>query len=152
MNAEVHEQIPPNFAPQVQVAACYLEVEGKLLLLQKTSGTSEPGKWSVPAGKMEENETPEQAAIRELFEETGITIENSSQMQPLRPLYIRKPRIDYVFHLFKVHLKQIPEVHLSDEHQSYRWVALEEIEKLPLMDGGQQALQHYRKEKKNNGS
>ena len=31
------------------------------------------GKWDLPKGKLSENETPEQAAIREVKEETGLT-------------------------------------------------------------------------------
>ena len=141
---EVHEREPEGFTPQVQVAACYLEIDNKLLLLQRAFGKLEPEKWTVPAGKLEGNETPENAAKRELFEETGISLKSSSQIQHLNSLYIRKPEIDYVYHLFKVPLDQIPDVHLSDEHQSYKWVTSKDLEEMPLMDGAKETLQHYR--------
>lgn len=32
--------------------------------------------WEIPAGKREEQETPKECAIRELYEETGQTVEN----------------------------------------------------------------------------
>lgn len=140
---EVHEIAPEGFVPQVQVAACYLEINNKLLLLQRADGKLEPGKWGVPAGKLEHNEAPENAAKRELFEETGIFLENSSGIQHLNSLYIRKPEVDYVYHVFKVQLDRIPEVHLSDEHQDYRWVTSKDIETIALMDGAKEALQHY---------
>lgn len=140
---EIHEIAPEGFTPQVQVAACYLEINNKLLLLQRADGKLEPGKWGVPAGKLEHNEAPENAAERELLEETGISLENSSGIQRLNSLYIRKPEVDYVYHVFKVQLGQIPDVHLSDEHQNYIWATSKDIETIALMDGAKEALQHY---------
>ena len=139
---EVHETEPHGFNPEVQISACYLEIDGKLLLLQRAHGKLEPGKWGVPAGKLEKNETPEQATQRDLFEETGISFENLS---PMPCLYIRKPEIDYIYHPFKIQLDRIPPVQLSNEHQNYQWVTSQEMQKLPLMDGAQEALYHYRK-------
>ena len=144
VDIEIFEKEPEMFSPQVQVAACYLELDNKLLLLQRALDNSEPGKWGVPAEKMEENETPENAAKRELFEETGISLDRLSQIQSLGSLYIRKPEIDYIFHLFEIQLYRIPDVHLSDEHQSYKWASLNDLEKMPLMAGARQALQYYR--------
>lgn len=140
---EIHKVPPVGFIPQVQVAACYLEIHKKLLLLQRAQGKLEPGKWGVPAGKLENNETPENAAKRELLEETGIFFENPTRFQRLNSLYIRKPEVDYVYHVFKVQLDQMPEVHLSDEHQNYTWATAEEMETIALMDGAKEALRHY---------
>jgi 8-oxo-dGTP pyrophosphatase MutT (NUDIX family) len=97
----------------------------------------------VPAGKLEKNETPENAAKRELLEETGISLENSSQIQRLNSLYIRKPEVAYVYHVFKVRLDQMPDVHLSDEHQAYIWANSKDIETMALMDGAREALRYY---------
>src|SRR5690242_19533034 len=102
-NIEIHTKKPDGFNPKIQVAACYVEVDHKLLLLQR-AGKLETGKWGVPAGKIEKNEIPEQAAKRELFEETGI----SASVQYLSSLYIRKPEMDYIYHLFKVLLDEAP--------------------------------------------
>ena len=146
---KVYEKEPDGFKPQFHVSACYLEIDHKLLLLQRASGKLEPGKWGVPAGKIEEGETPDHAAKRELFEETGISLDASSLIQRLNPLYICKPSTRYVYHQFKVSLKKIPDVHLSDEHQNYKWVLSPEIEKLPLMDGAKEALHYYRKSVQN---
>jgi 8-oxo-dGTP pyrophosphatase MutT (NUDIX family) len=139
---EVHQALPEGFAPQVQVAACYIEINNQFLLLQRAQGKLEGGKWGVPAGKLEDSESPENAAKRELFEETGISSEDA-HIQRLNALYIRKPEVDYIYHSFKIHLDQIPEVCLSDEHQSYLWANSHDIENIALMDGAKEALQHY---------
>ncbi len=139
MDVYVYEEKPTNFNAQLQVAACYLTVKGKILLLQRALHKSEPGKWGVPAGKLEPGETPEQAAQRELFEETGIT---APQLLSLGALYIRKPTIDYIYHLFQIIIDQ-PQVRLSDENQNYLWASLEELAHLPLMTAAPQAIQTY---------
>lgn len=46
--------------------------EWRLALVQG----DEAGKWGLPKGHIEEGETWEHAAIRELYEETGITIDS----------------------------------------------------------------------------
>lgn len=142
MDAEVHEREPEGFNAKVHVASCYLEVESKVLLMKHSPRKGEPGKWGVPAGKFEAGETAQEAALRELLEETGISLES---LQTVGTLYIRKPDIDYVYHMFKVRLDTIPQVRLSDEHEEYRWVAESEIEGLPLMAGTKQALHFFRR-------
>lgn len=143
LSVEVHESKPEKFNAQIEVAACYLEYDGKLLLLLNALGDSEAGFWGVPAGKLDCNESPLQAAMRELFEETSITID-TTQIEEVGSLYIRKPEIEFIYHLFRVKLTSRPEVRISSEHEDYRWVSCDEIEVLPLMVGGKEAYTYYR--------
>lgn len=46
----------------------------ELLLMKRASGFSSGG-WFLPGGHVEASERPSQAAVRELFEETGIGVE-----------------------------------------------------------------------------
>ncbi len=49
-----------------------LVIDGRKILLVKRGGKwLEKGKWAIPGGFLEMNETGEQAALRELKEETG---------------------------------------------------------------------------------
>ena len=53
------------------IAGCIIERDGKYLLCQRGI-PPRPGTWTLPAGFMENGETTEQAALREVWEETGV--------------------------------------------------------------------------------
>jgi len=54
-------------------AAAVILIQNKQVLLVKRKYEPKAGYWSLPAGFVEYDESPEQAAIRETKEETGIT-------------------------------------------------------------------------------
>ena len=55
--------------PIVLVSACALvDVDNRVLIAQRPEGKSMEGLWEFPGGKIEANETPEEALIRELNE------------------------------------------------------------------------------------
>jgi 8-oxo-dGTP diphosphatase len=59
------------------VSACILRPGGKEILLSMRRAPGVPGldgKWELPGGKIEFGETPEQAIVREIREELGITV------------------------------------------------------------------------------
>ena len=47
-----------------------------MLFRDRKPGDMNEGKWISPGGKVEEGETPDECVVREVFEETGLTIEN----------------------------------------------------------------------------
>jgi 8-oxo-dGTP diphosphatase len=50
----------------------------KILLCKRNNEGILPGYWSIPAGNIENGETPLDAAYREFFEETNISITNKN--------------------------------------------------------------------------
>ena len=55
---------------------CYLIRDNKYLMLYRNKKLIDPnkGKWITVGGHIEDNETKEEACIREVFEETGFTL------------------------------------------------------------------------------
>jgi len=53
-------------------AVALIDPDGRVLLAQRPEGKSLAGLWEFPGGKVEPNETPEAALIRELKEELDI--------------------------------------------------------------------------------
>lgn len=148
--ARVYDVKPEDFSPSLEVAAIYVNVSGKCLLLQIEPNKQEGGRFGVPAGKLEKSETPLEGARRELFEETGIKAEEGALIEIGR-LFVRKPKLDYVYHLFSLECPEPPAVILSKEHQSCTWASLEEAANLPLMQGAQEALDYYFLQKSKEG-
>ena len=59
----------------VLVAACALiDADGRVLLAERPTGKTMAGLWEFPGGKVEANERPEDALIRELKEELDIVV------------------------------------------------------------------------------
>lgn len=56
------------------VAAALVDVDGKVLIARRPEGKALAGLWEFPGGKVEPEERPEQALIRELAEELGIAV------------------------------------------------------------------------------
>ena len=138
---EIHKNKPSDFNSRGQTTGCYVECDGKFLLLQRGTEERHAGAWGSPGGKVEIHETPEQAARRELFEETGILIDPSVGLEFFGTFYVRVPSADFTYHLFKINLETMPAVIISHEHDNYTWVRPEEIKNMPLMLGEDEALE-----------
>jgi len=57
---------------------CYLENNGRYLMMyrDRKPGDMNEGKWISPGGKVEEGETPDECAAREVLEETGLVLKS----------------------------------------------------------------------------
>jgi 8-oxo-dGTP diphosphatase len=60
-------------APKVGVSALITEENGQLLLIRRAVPPGK-GKWCLPSGFVEWDESPEQAVVRECAEETGLVV------------------------------------------------------------------------------
>ncbi len=60
----------------VNTTLCYIEKENKYLMLHRTKKANDlnEGKWIGVGGKFEPNETPEECLLREVKEETDLTL------------------------------------------------------------------------------
>jgi len=67
-----------NYRNPTPVVACIVLNKQKEILLIKRNVKPAVGRWALPGGFIELNETPEKAGTRELFEETGIKANSGS--------------------------------------------------------------------------
>jgi len=63
---------------------CYIKKGNQILLQKKTKGLFGGEKYNAPGGKLQENEEPKAGVIREVEEETGLTVSN---LKPHGTLY-----------------------------------------------------------------
>lgn len=99
-----------------------------LFTVRNKNDNFEPGKYCLPGGHIEEDEEPISAAVRELEEETGISLKES-QIQPCGQYFDRKSHINY----FCAHYDGDPVVLDEREHQQFEWVSIDDVNDKPLL-------------------
>ena len=62
-----------HFSDPKVAAAVLVEQDGQVLLVRRIN-VPQQGKWTLPAGFVEADEDPQQAAVRECLEETGLHV------------------------------------------------------------------------------
>lgn len=82
-------------------AGCILLHEQQILLVQVNYGPAK-GHWILPGGYVEAGENPDETALRETFEETGLQVENPI----LHAVRYRKNPAD-VYWVYRVNCAQI---------------------------------------------
>lgn len=104
--------------PMIRAAGILIQSpQGRVLLLQRSATGDHAGEWCCPGGKIEDGETPAQAAVREAFEEAGVELKS-----PGKELCTR---ISEDVHFTTFLLAGIEEFvpTLNDEHVAYAWIA-----------------------------
>lgn len=94
--------------------------EGKVLLMRRSPlETSMHGMYELPGGKLEENESPEDAAKIEALEESGLPIVNLEALDPHVDHNMEK-----IYHGFTAEVDPDHEgdVIRSDEHDNHMWI------------------------------
>lgn len=108
----------------VSVYAILRNEKGEFLLLRRSENShSNPGKWDLPGGKLCRGEPLEEAAVREVWEETGISIVPGEIAGYSNFELPGKKVIAVVYNGGYV----IADVKLSHEHTEYVWSSLDSI-------------------------
>ncbi len=143
MQYSVFSQRPADFSPSAEASGCYIEWDGKVLFLRRCPHKYQGSFWGVPAGKLERQETPIEAVIREVREEIALDIDNGT-LENIGILYVRLPHQDYLFHMFRSVFIDEPSIELHlEENEEARFVTYAEAIRLPLMVGAKEGLDHY---------
>ena len=115
------------------VVRCFIGREdGNVLVIKRSpANQSNAGKWEVPGGKVDKGETLAQAQMREVMEETGLSV------QPIQPFVFSDSFVinasrykgllyTILFSIARLVQENQPVV-LSTEHSDYAWVSYKEM-------------------------
>ena len=112
---------------------------GKVLVGQRLVQDDYFQKWEFPGGKLERNETCEQALTRELKEELGIEVVSSEPLMTLDH--------DYPDRHVRLHVLLVSDYlnrPLGEEGQALRWVTLHELHDLDFLAGNEPIIQRLK--------
>lgn len=96
----------------------------RILTLQRAKNTRCPTAWETVHGHIEAGEEPEQAAEREVREETGLRIERLYNVS-VQPFYLHKTHTVELAVVFAAFVPPAGEITLSAEHSRSEWLTPE---------------------------
>jgi mutator protein MutT len=111
---------------KIRTVGCFVENDGRFILLHRQPHKQEGDKWGLPAGKVDAGESDIDAVVREVHEETGI-LRSKNDFELMGVYEFTFPEHDVTFPAYRLQLAAIEPVRLSErEHQAYLWVSAEE--------------------------
>lgn len=137
----IFEEMPEDFDPVCEAAICFVEYSGKVLVLHRQESKPEGGKWGFVGGKKKDGESIHETVIREVWEETGISLRNPTHF---KKLFFRYPYRDFVCHIFHEVLEKKEDIVLcDDESKNFMWVTPQEALKMPLLLDGADCIKLF---------
>ncbi len=127
------------------VAATLVNDDNEVLLAQRPEGKRLAGKWEFPGGKVEAGESPEEALVRELEEELGITVATEN-LEPFWFLSHAYP--EYGFHLLMpVYLCRLWDGAPKPlTHTSIIWEIPQNMHELDMIEADVELVERLKKE------
>lgn len=113
---------------KIRTVGCFVEYDGKFIILRRQHHKPDGNTWGLPAGKLDEGESDEDAMMREIEEETGYK-GNKNQLELLGEYIFEYPDLFLEFPTYRLVLDHpIEVIHRPDEHQGSKWVTAEECD------------------------
>lgn len=114
----------------VEVALAIVVRDGRVLVARREPGSHLEGLWEFPGGKIEPDEEPREAALRELREETGLV---ASDAEPLNVFHYAYPDRDVRLHAFLVR-------EATGDPGRWEWVEAGALAALPMPEANRAIL------------
>ena len=129
----------PKKIPIYDIAVSVVEYQNKILITKRQNKNFLPGLWEFPGGKIEKKETATQAIIREVKEETNLTVSN--------PIFLGN--ITHKYSHFGVNISffiSFPKsIKSFNSSQEYRWIRIKDILNYPLPKANHKMLDILKK-------
>ena len=113
----------------MKVVGCFLEYNGKFVLVHRLPHKPDGDTWGLPGGKVDSGESDREAIRRELFEETGYSARDD-ELVLIGQYDFVSPRGDtFTYVTFRITLSEPHEVILEEAaHSEYKWMTVEEAD------------------------
>lgn len=117
------------------VVVCLVTWKGKFLIVRRGNHVIQTGKWCLPCGYLDYDESVEECAVREIWEESGIDIRQYSHDMKLdyvnsRPDHTRNQDIGFHY-VIEIKSEEEPKIDLnvvdSNETTDVKWIGLGEL-------------------------
>ena len=110
----------------VDVFVCRHHRDGvSVLVLRRGAGTRCTGAWEVVHGRIEPDERPEAAAVREVQEETGLAVARLYNLT-CQPFYLHRLSTVQIAVVFVAFVGMDDAVRLGEEHDAAEWLSPDE--------------------------
>ncbi|MDB4921219.1 NUDIX domain-containing protein [Mucilaginibacter sp.] len=122
--------IPERKKTNIRAASVVMIQDGKLLLLQRSEfQKSGAGLWQLPGGKVEEDESAEDAAIREVEEECGIKLKKNevTYITEIVDNWVIDNKDDFIVMSIFVAYVDKKTIDTANEFKDSRWLELPEV-------------------------
>src|SRR4051812_17720201 len=104
----------------MRIVGCFLEYRGKFVILYRRSHKPDGNTWGLPSGKVEQEESDEEAVLRELNEETGYKASPSELEHVGNFPFISSDNKPYVYVTYRIKLKKPHDITLEQAaHANY---------------------------------
>ena len=111
------------------VAVALVDVDGRILISQRPRGKPMAGLWEFPGGKMEIDESPEKALIREIKEELNIDVSDKC----LAPFTFASHKYERFHLLMPLYVCRVWEGNVKPmEKQALKWVRPKNLQEYPM--------------------
>ena len=139
----------PNHTPNhafflLGVKVILVNTEGNILFLRRSDKVSRPHGWDLPGGGVDKGESPQNAALREVKEETGLEVSN---LRILTTYLINTDKQDDLIIGYVADVEDEVVKIIGWEHEDSRWVSLDELGELDLPPEHTAILEAYNKQK-----
>src|SRR3954462_10215483 len=111
------------------VACALIDADNRVLIAQRPEGKTLAGLWEFPGGKLDANDRPEQALIRGLDEELGISVQEAC----LAPLTFASHAYDDFHLLMPLYIcRRWEGTPVAREGQTLAWVRANKLRDYPM--------------------
>lgn len=102
-----------------------IQSNGKVLLLQRRGYEHLDGTWDIPGGRINPDESLENALRREVQEEIGAQFTSSPRLLRAQDIFVPK-KVVHVVRLTYIIDERVEVMQLSDEHSAAQYMSLTE--------------------------